>query len=65
MKDGISPLILTLFYNFRISILMILGVDVYAFIITECTRLYLILKHIIKVIIYAHLEPFHECFLRE
>lgn len=65
MKNGISPLILTLFYNLRISILMILGVDEYAFIITECTGLYLTLKHIIRIIVYAHLEPFHECFLWE
>lgn len=55
-------LILTLSYNLRISILMILGVNSYAFIITECIRLYLTLK---CRIIYTHLEPFCECFLWE
>lgn len=64
VKNGISPLVLTLSYNLRISILMILGVNLHAFIITECTRLHLTLKHIIKII-RAHLEPFHECSLWE
>lgn len=64
VKNSISPLIWTLFYNLRISIMMIWGVDLYDFIITECTSLHLTLKHI-KIIICAHLEPFHECFLWE
>lgn len=62
MKNGIPPHFNIVLYleNFHIDDL---GVNSHAFIITECSRLHLPLKHTIKI--YAHLEPFYECFLWE